>query len=145
MVARVALVVGCLAAASSAQVVYEPVRIQYGDGQPYYYAGRDPRIHDAAAFPYAPGTAWGRFGGFAFVNDRRAVTQQFARTFTDAFGPRDARPFGFTINDVANEAAARVPRYFTKAPVAPVVLRAAPTPAARGTIDIRPYRPRAAR
>lgn len=143
MPGRIAIVVGSLAAAASAGVVYEPVRYQYGEGQPYFYAGRDPCIHAAARFPYAPGTAWGRVDGFAFVNDRRAVTQQFARTFTDAFGVRDARPFGLTISDVANEANARVPRYFRKAPPTPAVAR--PTPAARGTIEIYPYRPRAAR
>ena len=143
MIARVAILVGCLAASASAQIVYEPVRYQYGDGQPYFYAGRDPRIHEAARFPYAPGTTWGRVDGFAFVNDRRAVTQRFARTFTDAFGVRDARPFGLTISDVANEAAARVPRYFSKARPAYQRDRAASPPAGRGTIVIRPYRPRA--
>jgi hypothetical protein len=127
-------------AGASAQVVYEPVRIQYGDAQPYYYAGNDARIHAAAAGPGAPGAAWGRVGGFAFVNDRRQVTQPFARTYTDAFGIRDARPFGLTIDAVWNEANARVPRVFRKSATVRPAAIAEPTRA--GTIEIKPWRPR---
>ena len=102
------------AAASSAAagIVYEPVRIEYGNGQRYYYAGDNPAIHAAAAYPYVPGTNFGRVGGFAFVNDRREVVQRFPRLFTDALGPVDGRTFGLTINQVANEANARVPQFF---------------------------------
>lgn len=129
------------AAAASGQVVYEPVRIQYGGAQPYFYAGANARIHAAAAFPSAPGAAWGRVGGFAFVNDRRQVTQRFARTYTDAFGVRDARPFGLTIDSVWNEANARVPRYFRKVEPRPLTTPAPPA-SPPGTIEIKPWRPR---
>ena len=145
MIVRIALLAALAStSAAPAQLVYEPVRIEYGDAQPYYYAGDDRAIHAAAAFPSAPGTSWGRVGGFAFANDRRRVTQRFARTFTDAFGSVDARPFGLTINDVANEANARVPRFFRKADLLAsardgIVSPTATAPTPRGTIDVRPY------
>lgn len=145
MIVRAVILSCVVCAGASAQVVYEPVRIQYGGAQPYFYAGDDVRIHDAAAFPYSPGTSWGRVDGFAFANDRRAVSQRFARTFTDAFGVRDARPFGLTIDQVWNEANARLPRFFRKSQN-----RVATEPAQaveqrpRGTIEIKRYRPRTA-
>lgn len=151
------LTLACIAAASftsvtGAQVIYEPVTVQHGGQNTYYYAGTDARIHEAAAFPSAPGAAWGRVGGYAFVNARRAVVNRTPRIFTDSFGSFDARVYGMTIDDVVNEANARLPRYFRKVDLvnagtpdgaATVVSPYAPQPeqATKGSILIRPYSP----
>ncbi len=129
----VCLIVGLAAAPAFSQVVYEPVRHQYGGQNPYYYGGADPRIHDAAAWPTAPGASWGRHHGFAFtsstIDTHRAVVTERTRTFTDALGGRNAFIFGFTPNDARNEANNSIPLYFRKADM----LRHA-QPAARGWV-----------
>lgn len=153
MLIKIVLSVLALSAAVEAQVIYEPVTVQHGGQNKYYYAGSDLRIHDAAAFPSAPGAAWGRTGGYAFVNARRAVVERAPRIFTDAFGSFDARVYGMTIDDVVNEANARVPRHFVKGDLlnaatprrdgALVVSPYAPSPATaeKGSIIIKPYSP----
>lgn len=133
---KVALAALTLTAAANAQVIYEPVNVQYGGQNAYYYAGSDPHIHEAAKFPSAPGAAWGRTNGYAFVNARRAVVERHPRIFTDALGSFDARLYGMTVSDVVNEANARVPRYFSKA-----ALLENATPQRDGTFTVRPYAP----
>lgn len=146
------LALACLTAAANAQVIYEPVTTQYGGQNPYYYAGTDKQIHEAARFPSAPGSNWGRTGGYAFVSAHRAVVERRPRIFTDAMGSFDARVYGMTVDDVVNEANARVPRYFRKIDLvnsatlsangATVVSPYAGEPAAeKGTIIIKPYTP----
>lgn len=126
-----------LAATSYAQTIYEPVTVQYGGQNTYYYAGQDPHIHQAATFPSAPGAAWGRTGGYAFVNSRRAVVERTPRIFTDDLGSFDARVYGMTIDDVVNQANASLPRYFTKNDL---VNSGNPQP--DGTIVVSPYAPK---
>jgi len=112
------LMVALMALPAVAQVVYEPVRYQYGGQNTYYYGGADPRIHEAAAWPSAPGTNWGRHNGFAFtsgnVHTHREVATERTRTFTDALGIRNAFVHGFTANDARNEAMNSIPLYFRK-------------------------------
>ncbi len=152
MLMKIALAALSLAAAANAQVIYEPVTIQHGGQNAYYYAGRDPHIHEAAKFPSAPGTSWGRTGGYAFVSARRAVVERTARIFTDSLGSFDARVYGMTVDDVVNEANARVPRFFNKGDLinsgtaerdgTVTVSPYAPTPQIeKGTIIIRPSQP----
>lgn len=148
---KAVLAVACLATSASAQVIYEPTRVQHGGHNTYYYAGSNAHIHEAARFPSAPGANWGRVNGYAFVNARSAVVQRQPRIFTDAFGTFDARVYGMTIDDVVNEAKARLPRYFSKAELlasADVegetrIVRPDATPAklAPGTILIKPSAP----
>lgn len=147
------------ASSASAQVIYEPVVVQYGGQNPYYYAGRDPYIHEAARFPHVEGATFGRVPGYAFVSPRRQVVERNARIFTDSFSTLDARPWGMTIDDVVNEANARLPRYFTKrdllasaqtrmtprgleCTVAPDAPRVTDRVQPRGTMSIRPSVPR---
>lgn len=142
-----------LAAPAVAQVIYEPVRHQYGGQNPYYYGGADPRIHESAAWPSAQGVKWGRHNGFAFtsanIHTHRAVVTERTRTFTDALGIRNAFVFGFTPNDARNEANNSIPLYFRKSEM----LRAAqPTErgwvvpaqwqryAPSGQVEIRPWK-----
>jgi hypothetical protein len=113
------LIVSLIAAPAMAQVVYEPVRHQYGGQNPYYYGGADPRIHESALWPSARGANWGRHNGFAFssanIHTHREVVTERTRTFTDALGVRNAYVHGFTPNDASNEARNSIPLYFRKA------------------------------
>lgn len=159
MIARLTVVCIALAASTaSAQVIYEPVVTQYGGQSPYYYAGSDPYVHEAARFPSAPGATWGRIPGYAFVSPRRQVVQRNIRVYTDAFGTVDARPWGLTPNQVTNEANARLPKYFSKRDllatakarmtgdglqlIVPPYAPAKQDHIPRGTITIRPSLPR---
>ncbi len=135
MLIKTLLPVVALAASVQAQTIYEPINVQYGGQNAYYYAGTDQRIHAAAAFPSAVGAAWGRTGGYAFVSAHRAVVERTPRIFTDALGSFDARVYGMTVDDVVNEANARVPRYFKK-----LDLINAATPREK-TMVVSPYAP----
>lgn len=143
-----------LAPAAMAQIVYEPVTVQHGGQNTYYYAGSDSAIHEAARFPSAPGTGWGRTNGYAFVSKHRAVVERTPRIFTDAFGSFDARVYGMTVDDVVNEANARLPRYFRKGELlmsakvrdgARIVSPYGPESMKKGTILIRPSQIRPSR
>ena len=136
MLLKIALPALALTAAAHAQVVYEPVNVQHGGQNTYYYAGTDPTIHEAAKFPSAPGAAWGRTNGYAFVSGKRAVVERRARIFTDSLGSFDARVYGMTVADVVNEANARVPRYFRKSDL----LNGA-SAERDGTLKVSPYQP----
>jgi hypothetical protein len=152
---RIVIVALALTASAQAQVIYEPVSVQYGGQNRYYYAGSDPQIHEAARFPSAPGAAWGRTNGYAFVSATRAVAERRARIFTDALGSFDARVYGMTVDDVVNEANARIPRYFSKADllnqaaaewdgtlrVSPYAPRPASPATGKGSIIIKPSQP----
>lgn len=138
--AALAVVLVCLgfgAPSADAQIIYEPVRYQYGGQNAYYYGGCDPRVHEAAAWPWAPGTTWGRGNGWAFrsasIDTHREVASERQRTYTDAMPLRNAWVYGFTANDARNEAYARQPNYFRKIDL----LRAA-RPAADGRTLVVP-------
>jgi hypothetical protein len=107
----------CVAGTTWAQVVYEPVRYQFGrGGGMYYYGGCDPRVHERAAYP--AGVTFGRINGFAFVSGNvqthRAVVTEPTRVFSDAMPLRNARFFGATPDDAGNEALSNMPRFFRK-------------------------------
>ncbi|MBC8107278.1 MAG: hypothetical protein H7Z14_11860 [Anaerolineae bacterium] len=116
-VALFALVLSC-ASSSFAQIIYEPVRYQYGDQNKFYYGGSDPRIIQHAMGPRDAAGRWGRVNGFDFVSGNidthREVSGQPERTFTDALGYQNARIYGFTATDARNEAYADIPTYFRK-------------------------------
>jgi hypothetical protein len=130
---RVALIAVLLVSASQsfAQVIYEPVRYQYGDQKKFYYGGSDPRMIEQAMGPRDAAGRWGRVNGYDFVSSNihthREVNDEPERVYTDALGFENARIYGFTANDARNEAYANIPTYFRKADL----LRAAvPTPGA---------------
>jgi len=118
---RVALIAVVLACASQSfgQVVFEPVRYQYGDQNKFYYGGSDPRIIEQAYGPRDAAGRWGRVHGFDFVSanidTHREVSSEPERVFTDARGFENARIYGFTATDARNEAYANIPTYFRKA------------------------------
>jgi hypothetical protein len=158
MIRALLLIVAATASAASAQVIYEPVVVQFGGQNPYYYAGNNPYIHEAAAFPSVPGATFGRIPGYAFVSPTRQVIERHVRVYTDSFGTLNAAPWGMTQNQVVNEANARLPRYFTKRDllasgstrmtprglevvVAPDATRVCDRVQPRGTMSIRPSMP----
>lgn len=111
-------VLGLISSAVQAQIIYEPVRWQYGGQNPFYYGGSDPRVLDYASGPVGGGGWWGRVHGFDFISGdyqtHRDVTNEHTRVFTDAVPFQNARLWGYTDNDARNEAYANAPTYFRK-------------------------------
>src|SRR5437868_4002907 len=91
-----------------AQVMYEPVRYQYGsDDDRYCYGGIDPRVHAYAAAPYFcrrynyGGTNLHRFDGGNTFNQPSPMYPR-ERVFTDCVPGQDASYFGYTCADARN-------------------------------------------
>jgi hypothetical protein len=110
--ALAAALFGCVGSAR-AQVIYEPVRYQYGTGNAtFYYGGHDPRMFDHAV------------SDIDRTRYSSAVTQvpvvQRARIYSDVVPYQDVAEYSyttystFTAADARNEAYANVPRYFRK-------------------------------
>jgi hypothetical protein len=128
-------IVASLAAASLAQVIYEPPAVQYSDGQrSFYYGGTDPvTIHR----------------GFYYGFGKNApLEEEPLRVYTDRLPDQNAAIYGFTIDDARNEAAANTPTYFRKADAvrgtryengAIVIPQRPVVEAPRGSIMVRPY------
>ena len=66
-VALIAVVLVC-SSQSFGQVIYEPVRYQYGEQNKFYYGGSDARIIRYAEGPRDAAGRWGRVNGFDFVS-----------------------------------------------------------------------------
>jgi hypothetical protein len=94
----VVVVVFIVSPLARAQIIYEPVRYQYGDQRSFYYGGTDVGMlgHAERQRCYEVGSA-----------DRAPV-------YVDCYGYRDARVFRMGPDDAANEANASLPRYFRK-------------------------------
>ena len=152
------LLAAVASAAAFGQVVYAPVQFQYDRQNPFYYAGDDPRVFRLATQPVAGAGLFGRVRGYQFVGSyagrtdvHREVSHYRPQLYTDAIPGYNAFLFGLTVDDVRNEANARVPRYFVKrdlldaAVPAGGVLVVPPTapyvPYGEGSIEIRPYIP----
>jgi hypothetical protein len=119
---------------ASAQVIYEPVRYQYGDQLHYYYGGSDPAMHRFANWGSAERT-WGRINGWEWaagdIDSHREVSDGPPRVYTDQLPYRNATFFGYTATDARNTAYNNVPRYFRKSDL----LRAG-IPQADGTLVV---------
>ena len=131
--AAVALVLTTVVASSaSAQVIYEPVRYQYGEAMKYYYGGSDPMMHD-----YADRVACRNGYPSSMMNSYTSLHMTLGQigekrvVLTDCLGYRNAAVFGYDANDARNEAYANVPRYFRKGDL----LNAA-VPAGDGTLVV---------
>lgn len=114
LVALSGLVLGGVGArAASAQVIYEPVRYQYGAGvEQFYYGGHDPLLFqhvgaDIARTTYESRVTW-------------TPATPRPRIYSDVVplqnvGSHEYTSYStFTIDDARNEAYANVPRYFRK-------------------------------
>ncbi|MFT3785561.1 MAG: hypothetical protein QM770_05280 [Tepidisphaeraceae bacterium] len=139
------------AQASNAQTIYEPLRVQFGRENKYYYGGTDPWIHDVANALRSSSGMYGRVHGYRLVTSRRTVEYELPRVYNDFFGSQDAYSYGYTADNAYNDARALQPRYFRKADVQAIpaeqgirVVPAIPTVTdavvPRGSIVIKPYR-----
>ena len=79
------------ARSASAQIIYEPLRYQYGDDQKFYYGGSNPAII--------------AFGCSQFNSLPLTI-------YTDARPYENVAINGCTTNDARNQAYANTPRYF---------------------------------
>jgi hypothetical protein len=93
MIGRICVLAVLLTCAhgASAQIIYEPLRYQYGDDQKFYYGGGDPTIV--------------AFGCSQFNSLPLTI-------YTDARPYENAAIYGYTTNDAKNQAYANAPRYF---------------------------------
>ena len=130
--ALAAVLLGVLASSASAQVIYEPVRYQYGAEMKYYYGGNDAHAHHYAdrvlcrnGFP--------SMGNRHYTSLYNTVGQigEHRLVLSDCMPYRNAAVFGYTDNDARNEANASVPLYFRKRDIL-----AAAVPAADGTLVV---------
>ena len=105
-----------VASSASAQVIYEPVKYQHGNGMTFYYGGSDPSMlhyieHVKCRNGY-PSDITGHQG-----NGLRHTLGQIGEqtyVFSDCLPYRNAAVYGYTSVDARNEANANMPRYFTK-------------------------------
>jgi hypothetical protein len=110
-----AVVLSVFASSASAQVIYEPVRYQYGESMRYYYGGNDPGM-----FAYADRLACRNGYPSSMYNNYTSLRSTIGQishnpvVLTDCLPLRNAAVFGFDANDARNEAYANVPRYYRK-------------------------------
>ncbi len=136
--------------AARGQVIYEPVRYQYGVEQTFYYGGSDARVFERAAAAAGSGRRgvepWsGRFGLSLL---QTGLASRPPSIYSDRFPFENAAIYGYTPSLARDEANANVPRYFRKADLLRSAIRAAdgrswvvPADApASGSIDIRSAR-----
>src|SRR5438552_11530537 len=128
----VAVVLSVAASSASAQVIYEPVRYQYGDALKYYYGGNNPGM-----FVYADGVLCRNGYPSSMCNVYTSLQGTLGQigekklVLTDCMPYRNAAVFGYNANDARNEAYCNVPRYFRKRD-----LLAAAIPAGAGTLVV---------
>jgi len=102
VIALSVLLITSIASVASAQVIYTPVKYQYGSGESrYYYGGTDPHVFARAE----------RTSRLLAFQDKALDAPPI---YSDLFPWWNARLFGFTRSDARNEAYASVPRYFVK-------------------------------
>ena len=132
---RAAALTILLAVASSAgaQVIYQPVQCQYTNGMTYFYGGNDPSMHHYIEHVKCRNGFPSSITGNHYNSLRNTVGQIGEHTylFSDCLLYRNAAVYGYTVDDVVNEANANVPLYFTKHD-----LLAAAVPAGDGTLVV---------
>lgn len=127
----ITLALATLTSAASAQVVYSPVRYQYGQYNEVYYGGRNPAFTQNSyvylppalqsaynaqrlnAAPYLTAYASGPTGNFysPFTPDARMTNPAFTPFIYSDFLPyEEVGQYGYSINQSRNEAYANVPR-----------------------------------
>ncbi len=123
MIRSIAAVAGLLILGSSsdagAQTIYAPVQYQHGEGAGrYYYGGSDPAVIAMAERR----ACVDRLGDHAYDSERythayvhRRLIGQLERVYSDCVPGVNARIYGYTAADAANEANANLPRFFRMA------------------------------
>ena len=157
-------VVAALASTAVAQVVYEPVRYQYGQYSEVYYGGTNPSFtsHNYVYLPpalqaayaarrmNAPGgayqyTPYGPGSPFFSPYPGDASTSAAAYkpyVFTDLLPYEEAGQFGYTPDNARNEAYQNVPLFQRAAGPAPVQTAAPATQPAAAAVAAPPLNPR---
>jgi len=132
---------------ASAQVIYDPVKYQYGGQTPFYYGGSDPDVFRFAHREYAEAHD-GFFAGVGDISTYREVTSVRPHVYVDHLPRTDASIYGYTANDARNAAYQNATRYFCKRDVLAQAtvdgtgaFHVAPevTGQRAGTIEIKPY------
>ena len=120
------LVLSAWASSASAQVIYQPVRYQYGPN--VYYGGTNPAFRNSVYPNLPPGLQsclwsparrgaagsefilrlWVTFRGLPALST--GTPQPTVHVYSDALPYQDASQYGYTPDDVRNEAYANVPR-----------------------------------
>ena len=110
----IALLFACVVVSSaSAQIIYEPIRYQYGGQTPFYYGGHDPEVFRFAQRDYAQA----HDGFIEYHSDLRTfrvVSDVAPRVYVDELPRCDASIYGYTVADARNAAYQNAPRYFCK-------------------------------
>ncbi len=99
---------------SLGQIIYEPIRTQFGGQNPYRYGGADWRVQRLAAAPCTASDGWGRARGFSMISKPRLVIERRERVFVDALPGYDASRFGYDASAAHNDSMARLPTYYRK-------------------------------
>jgi hypothetical protein len=148
MLRLIAALVGCVVLSSvSAQIIYEPIRYQYGGSVPYFYGGSDPdTLHFAERENSAARDGYAQAHGD--YRSHRAVSDIGPRVYMDEFPRGNAAVLGYTDLDARNAAYQNAPRYFRKSDLLMHAVQddtgAWHVPAqisggGQGTIEIKPY------
>ena len=133
---------------ASAQIIYEPVRYQYGGQTPFYYGGNDPDMFRFAHREYAESR-----NGFATahgnVMTHREVSSLAPHVYVDHMPRANAAIYGYTADDARNDAYNNAPRYFRKKDLLAHAVQDSDgawhvpaqvsTSSHAGTIEIKPY------
>ena len=122
-----------VASSARAQVIYAPVQYQYTNGVTYYYGGNDPSMlgyieHVKCRNGYPSDVV-----GHNYNHLRHTLGQvgEPVYVFSDCLKYRNAAVYGYTLDDVKNEAMANMPLYYTKRD-----LLEAAVPAGDGTLVV---------
>lgn len=143
-----AALLACIVVSSAtAQIVYEPVRYQFGGQTPFYYGGNDPDMFRFAGREYSEA-----HDGFAAARGdimvHREVSQLRPHVYVDQFQRSNATVYGYTIDDARNDAYANATRYFRKRDIVAQAMvdttgawHVAPQAGSdrAGSIEIKPY------
>ena len=103
---------------ANAQIIYEPVQYQYGEGNHrYYYGGSDPAVFARAEYQrrldeLSDIPAHAQRYTHAYLHHR--LIGQLDRVYSDAVPYTNARVYGYLPVDAANDAYANAPRNFRK-------------------------------
>ena len=104
-----------VASSASAQVIYQPVQYQHGNGMTYYYGGSDPSMNHYIEHVKCRNGYPSDITGNHYNNLRHTLGQIGEQTyvFSDCMPYRNAAVYGYTANDAQNEANANVATYYT--------------------------------
>jgi len=108
-----ALLACVVVSSASAQIIYEPVRYQYGGQTPYYYGGSDPDMFRFADREYA-NTRNGFAEAHGNVTTHREVSYLAPHVYVDQLPRANARIWGYTADDARYDAYHNASRYFSK-------------------------------